>query len=65
MGEFRNSQVNDLDLYFIFKSKKYMVIIDANDDIRLYDMVACECSELFSELLHIAWLDCCERIPCL
>lgn len=42
-----------------------MVIIDANDDVRLYDMVAWECSELFSELLHMARLDCGERIPCL
>lgn len=42
-----------------------MVIIDANDNIQLHDMVSCKCSELFLELLHIAWLDCGERIPCL
>ena len=38
------------DLYFIFKSKRYMVIVDANKDVCFYDMVPYNCSDLFEDL---------------
>lgn len=49
MREYRITQTQ-CDLYFIFKSKRYMVIVEANDDISFYDLVPCTCSDLFEYL---------------
>ena len=46
MKKYRITQTQ-LDLYFMFKSKDYMVIVEANDDISFYDLVPCTCSDLF------------------
>lgn len=49
MREYRITQTQ-CDLYFIFKSKRYMVIVDANKDVCFYDMVPYNCSDLFEDL---------------
>lgn len=46
MREYRITQTQ-CDLCFMFKSKDYMVIVEANDDISFYDLVPCTCSDLF------------------
>ena len=52
MREYRITQTQ-YDLYFIFKSKRYMVIVDANKDVWFYDMVPYSCSDLFDSLFRI------------
>ena len=52
MREYRITQTQ-CDLYFIFKSKGYMVIVDANKDVCFYDMVPYSCSDLFDSLFRI------------
>ena len=49
MREYRITQTQ-CDLYFMFKSKRYMVIVDANKDVCFYDMVPYNCSDLFEDL---------------
>lgn len=49
MRKYRITQTQ-LDLYFMFKSKDYMVIVEANDDISFYDLVPYTCSDLFDYL---------------
>ena len=49
MREYRITQTL-CDLYFIFKSKSHMVIVDANKDVCFYDMVPYNCSGLFEYL---------------
>lgn len=49
MREYRITQTQ-CDLYFIFKLKRYMVIVDANKDVCFYDMVPYNCSDLFEDL---------------
>ena len=49
MRKYRITQTQ-LDLYFMFKSKDYMVIVEANDDISFYDLVPYICSDLFDYL---------------
>lgn len=49
MRKYRITQTQ-LDLYFMFKSKDYMVIVEANDDISFYDFVPYTCSDLFDSL---------------
>lgn len=51
MREYRMAQTQ-CDLYFIFKSKRYMVIVDANKDVCFYDMVPYNCSGLFEYLFR-------------
>lgn len=52
MREYRITQTQ-CDLYFTFKSKRYMVIVDANKDVCFYDMVPYNCSDLFEDLFKI------------
>ena len=49
MRKYRITQTQ-LDLYFMFKSKDYMIIVRANDDISFYDLVPYTCSDLFDSL---------------
>ena len=51
MREYRITQTQ-CDLYFMFKSKRYMVIVDANKDVCFYDMVPYNCSDLFEDLFE-------------
>ena len=51
MREYRMTQTQ-CDLYFIFKSQKYMIIVDANKDLCFYDMMPYDCSDLFDWLFR-------------